>query len=875
MIKKLFALLLAFIIVLPSLGAFAFEDTDGTGFEQAVNTLEALGIVEGYEDKNFHPDDSLTRAQFAAMVVRLTDTSVYRMPESQVFSDVDKKHWAYEFVNAGYAIGYFSGYGDGSFAPDEKITVAQAVKTLVTMLGYANVAEAYGGYPTGYIKVANSEKLLTGISGSDSQAINRGDVALLIYNCLDKPMLVQTSFGGETEKFEPDSSHTILTEGLDCEIYEGSIIANKVTGIFGNEALGQDKILFEDEEEGNLKFAVGKSGVEGYLGYDLVIYVKEDAKTGEETVIHFEIKEENKEIMVSPEDIDSSTNLRTFSYWEDDKLKSYTLDYDVQVIMNFAVNPFFTLEDITPKSGSVILLDNDGDNRIDIVNVKKYSHYVVSMVDATSLEIYDEYGKAPIRLAEKGKTTDYDIIRKGSSAKFKNIAVGSVLSVLSSVDGSYHEINIITTPVRGKVTAFDGTAYTIGEASYERSVDLPESEVINLGDEGTFYLDIENRIIKVEKGASSDGAYGYLMAAKTGSGIDTTLQLKILNNKSEVVALQVDSKVKFDGEPVSFDALLDKLGGEASIKMQLIKYITNSEGKITSINLPEISFTKADRLYRTSTGMFGYSGTEGGFFINAEETTVFRVPNGGGNEEEYSTIGNGSLGNRVSYSVEGYDLDGLTVGCAVVYVASGNASFTVDANANFCIIKEIRKSIDEDGIANTKLVFMEEGKQKEIIVSSNANLLQVNLRERVNSDYVYTPISVTDLKPGDVFHYTIDALDNANAIGRIFPQEPDSSIDKQPEFCVSRGVSLEKAFGRPKLVSDGGLLLTAGGTDYLYSIKKPSGTIYAYYAKSEQLKTATSAEILDMESAGEAAPYVFIKAHTGIVGDIILFYPNK
>ena len=95
MIKKLFALLLAFIIVLPSLGAFAFEDTDGTGFEQAVNTLEALGIVEGYEDENFHPDDSLTRAQFAAMVVRLTDTSVYRMPESQVFSDVDKKHWAY------------------------------------------------------------------------------------------------------------------------------------------------------------------------------------------------------------------------------------------------------------------------------------------------------------------------------------------------------------------------------------------------------------------------------------------------------------------------------------------------------------------------------------------------------------------------------------------------------------------------------------------------------------------------------------------------------------------------------------------------------------------------------------------------------------
>lgn len=875
MIKKLTSILVCFILVFHSAGIFAFDDTDGTEYERAVNTLAQLKVVEGYEDKTFRPDDTLSRAEFAAMVVRLVDTSVYTIPETQIFSDVAKKHWAFEYVNTGYAIGYFSGYGDGSFAPDEEISYAEAVKAMVTMLGYRNVAEAQGGYPYGYIKVANSEKLLTGMSFSDKESITRGNVALLIYNCLDKPMLVQSSFGGETEYFEEDSERTILTEGLGCDKFEGVLTANKVTGVSGFEALETDEVII-----GNDKFGTGKSGIEDYIGYELVVYASVNSANDEKTVIFFEVNEDAKVITVLPDDIDDSTTLRSFAYLENDKLKTASLAYDVQVICNSKAEPLFTLEDITPESGSVTLIDNNGDSRIDFVHVKEYFHYVVSMVDADNLEIYDEYGKDPIKLNEKGKTVEYKLLRNGASVKFKNISVGSVLSVLKSRDGQYYEINLVTSPVRGKIDAVEsGDTYIIGEASYKRSTDLPDSEVIELGLEGTFYLDIDGNIIRVQAVTATDGNYGYLMAAKTSSGLEQGLSLKVLTAKGVVTGFEVNDKVKVNGDVKTYAQVLDILGGESSITKQPIKYSLNAAGEIAAIEFAEMAYEKAERLYRTSTRMFGYSGTNGSFLINDESTVMFRVPEGGGGEDEaYTVVTNSGMGNRKKYSVEAYDIDGLTAQCVVIYAADTGANFTIDATVNACIVKEVRKTVDEDGVACTKLVFLESGKESQILVNTDAQVLQVNMREEdpVTDYYKLTEIEQTSLKKGDVFYYITDAVGNASTVARVFPQDPSADIASQPQFIVSRGVSAEKAIGRPKLVADGGMLLDVAGSEYLYSLSKISGTIYAYYCKSEELKVVKAADVLDIENAGEAgAPYIYLRANTGIVGDVFLFYPNK
>ena len=390
MIKKLSSIIIISLLVMQTIPELAFSDTDGTDYEQAVNVLSELDIIDGYEDKTFRPENGITRAEFAAMIVRLVDTSVYTIPEDVVFSDVGKKHWAFEFVNAGYHIGYFSGNGDGTFAPDKQISFAEIVKTVVTILGYKPVAEAKGGYPSGYISIANDKDLLVGLSLDSNDYVTRGDVAILLYNSLNKPKLEQKAFGTDKIEYAEDPNHTILTDELKISRYEGVVTATRHTGLYGNSALSEDEILI-----GETKLAVGKSDITSLLGYNLVVYAKEDAKTGDETVLFYEIKEDNTVTTVVSDDIASETNLSYFSYFEGDKQKSVALANDVQIIINVKHEPFALSSDLKPTSGTVTLLNNDGDKNVDIVIVKQYSHYVVDNLDTTDLVIYDKYGKAP------------------------------------------------------------------------------------------------------------------------------------------------------------------------------------------------------------------------------------------------------------------------------------------------------------------------------------------------------------------------------------------------------------------------------------------------------------------------------------------------
>lgn len=864
--KRIISLTLALLLSFSAFGAFAFDDTDGTDYEAAVNVLSELDIVRGYEDKTFRPEGELSRGEFAAMIVRLVDTSVYTIPQEQIFSDVSKKHWAFEYVNAGYSIGYFSGYGDGTFAPDAKITFAEAVKAMVTMLGFERVAEARGGYPYGYIKVANDEELLDGISAAETHTATRGDVALLIYNCLDAPMLVQTSFGGDSQDFAKDPDRTILTEGLDCKKYEGIVTSTPVTGIYTLPEANKDMVTVGTE-----KFYIGKSGVDKYLGYELAVYATE--KGNKKTVIFFEVSDQNEIITLDADDIDPATNLKQVIYEDGDKLRTVNIG-GAQTVINGKCETFSSSADLKPASGALTLLDNNADGTIDVVFVKEYSHYVVSMVDAANMEIYDEYGKSPIRLKPNGSEIDYTIYRNGTLGKFKNIAVGSVLSVLQSRDGSYIEINIVTTPVRGEVIGIeDDSSYTIGEGTYKRSADLPDSELIELGFSGTFYLDIEGRIIRIEAESAMKNNYCYLLSAKLKTGLESILQLKVLNAKGEVTAYDAANKINVDGVQKSHSEVLTILGGAGSITQQPLRYELNSEGKISAIEIPQLTYPKTeDVLFRTGTRMFGYNVADTAFLIDDKTTTIFRVPTTTGSDEDYMVINVSNLINRGEYTVAAYEVEDVTAGCAVVYVESGTIEFEVDASENLCVLSQISAVINDDGDKCTKLEFWQSGKKSKIIANNDADVLQVDVSVSPN---LQTNIAMTDLHPGDLFYYREDVQGNAQLIARIYPITPGKPIAQQNQFFISRGVSQEKAFGRPLLVKGNALLVEANGSELLYNIAKPKGAIYAFDEKTEEVKVITAADIIDYQNAGEAAPYVFIKTHTGEVGDVVLFYPNN
>ena len=873
MIKKLSSIIVIALLVMQTIPALAFSDTDGTDYEQAVNVLSELDIIDGYEDKTFRPENGITRAEFAAMIVRLVDTSVYTIPEDVVFSDVGKKHWAFEFVNAGYHIGYFSGNGDGTFAPDKQISFAEIVKTVVTILGYKPVAEAKGGYPAGYISIANDKDLLVGLSLGNNDYVTRGDVAVLLYNSLNKPKLEQKAFGTDKIEYAEDPNHTILTDELKVTRYEGVVTATRHTGLYGNSALSEDEILI-----GETKLAVGKSDITSLLGYNLVVYANEDKKTKDETVLFYEIKEDNTITTVVSDDIASETNLSYFSYFEGDKQKSVALANDVQIIINAKHEPFALSSDLKPTSGTVTLLNNDGDKNVDIVIVKQYSHYVVSDVDTTDLVIYDKYGKAPLELEPADKNVDYKIYRNTSTAKFKNISVGAVLSVLKSVDGEYMEIYLVVSPVRGKVTAkLDDETYLIGEdgIEYKRSTDLPDTEQISLGIEGTFYLDIEGRIIKVDAGASTDGNYCYLMDAGLGQGLDNTLSFKILNSKGDIEVLSSSEKITFNGVKKSKADILTELGGTGTITQQPLRYAVNDNGQISKLEVPTKDYDTASRYYRRGTKMFGYRGGGGSFFISSEDSVMFQVPTGGGSDDAYKVIKYTDLANyNVAYSVTGYDLEGLTVGCAVIDVPESVASAEITGSC--CILTKVTNSVDKNGDPAYKLYYMAGGKMIERFLSDKAVLKHYNVGIDDESPDYSADITPTDLKGGDVIHVKLDANDRVISVARVL-SVGGTNLASQRQFLVSRGFSAEKAFGVVQKRVDYGLLLHVEGatTDYLYDITKPSGKIYLYDSRTQTVTVGTAADIIDIETNPGDPAYAYVRCSSGVTGDVVIYYQSK
>ena len=97
-----------------------------------VTYAASKGIVLGYPDGGFHPEDNITRAEFATIMSRFIPGASGGAPS---FSDVGAGHWAVSYVGACAANGWIRGYPDGTFMPENSITRAESVAVLNRMLG--------------------------------------------------------------------------------------------------------------------------------------------------------------------------------------------------------------------------------------------------------------------------------------------------------------------------------------------------------------------------------------------------------------------------------------------------------------------------------------------------------------------------------------------------------------------------------------------------------------------------------------------------------------------------------------------------------------------------------------------------------------------
>lgn len=142
--KKLLALMLSVAMVFTmGTGVFAYSDVkEDTYVSEAVTVLSNLDILNGYEDGSFKPEATVTRAEMAKIICEMMGYDNLGNVTT-VFNDVPKEHWASGYISTINGLGIICGYGDGNYGPEDPVTYNQAAKMIVCGLGYGVICDTY------------------------------------------------------------------------------------------------------------------------------------------------------------------------------------------------------------------------------------------------------------------------------------------------------------------------------------------------------------------------------------------------------------------------------------------------------------------------------------------------------------------------------------------------------------------------------------------------------------------------------------------------------------------------------------------------------------------------------------------------------------
>lgn len=153
--------------------------------EETAQVVRALGIMAGDSQGNLNLDSPVTRAEFITMAVKaLPGGGEIGQAATSPYPDVPRSHWASGYVEAGVKAGLVSGFSDGTFRPNHRITLAEGATIVLQLLGYGP-ADLTGAYPTGQLAMYRSLGLDKGVTAAQAGTeLRRLDAMYLFYNLM-------------------------------------------------------------------------------------------------------------------------------------------------------------------------------------------------------------------------------------------------------------------------------------------------------------------------------------------------------------------------------------------------------------------------------------------------------------------------------------------------------------------------------------------------------------------------------------------------------------------------------------------------------------------------------------------------------------------
>ncbi|MBE5040192.1 S-layer homology domain-containing protein [Ructibacterium gallinarum] len=732
--------------------AGALSDVTGTAYEPAVAELVSLNIMEGYEDGTFRPDTGLNRAEFAALIVRILgmEQGAESLAQQTVFQDVAAEYWAAGYIHLAAGMGIINGYGDGSFGPEDAVTLEQACKMVLECMGYGILAAEKGGYPNGYLVTAAQYGLTRGIESTGEEPLSRGDAAVLLVQSLDVDV-IEKEYGTDTySKKAGVTLRTKLCDQLNLEKKEGIVTANAYTGLGESLGMEERRIVIDGEN-----YRTGQENLDGLLGYQVEYYAKDNAD-GTKSLYSIQPSEkQNRTVSFLPEDIESIEE-DAFSVYQEGRSKTqkYTLAEAVQTVYNGKYLPEAGTEDWKIQNGTIRLLDNNGDGRYEIVFVEEIQTLLAGSIDAEKGLIQLKTFSANTTSQFNGKTyidcqsTD-PLVRicdaDGNAVAIEDLGAMQMIGVRQSKDQELVTVIAGSAPFDGTV---DAVYETEGQVSIDGEIyDLARNEQgaflleLQPGDQGRFWPDVMGRIAAKNISTSSAG-YGaeietvnqdrlcsYLLAASQEAGFTPLVQFKLLTNlkdgSREERIFQLADSVTLNGEKMDaaevLAAIADKNNGDYHVPMT---YELNGKGKIKSLWLYTQTVPMGYMTYQSANSSF-----DGLYYRDADSITYFV------DVRDYETVYADtavSLNNGYRYQVRIFDPVeeefSIQKRIFIVYVDLENAQGTAMDENQPLLVSSIVKYAQEDGTLAYMLEGFCGGQQVELSIAESAEEKAAQLR---------------------------------------------------------------------------------------------------------------------------------------------------
>ena len=305
--------------------AASYADVTSENNVEAIEVLQAVGVMIGDEDGNFNPDENVTRNEMAVIMSNLLALNVSNFTSSSIpFTDVPD--WAAPYVTACYADGITSGTSDTTYGGSDTVTAAQAGLMMLKALGYFQYSSDFGSdWQLAAVRQASSIDLYDGIDAGASSAMTRNEVAQIALNALEATMVEPSSDGstivvgditvssnvsydertGSNSKYEAinpdnaDDSDTQYTIELGEELYDGDLEKNESDpDVFGRPAVqweynNSEIGTYADDPEESYTEAMEKDALYDLIGssvyndledgdYELNVYIDGEPLTDEE-----------------------------------------------------------------------------------------------------------------------------------------------------------------------------------------------------------------------------------------------------------------------------------------------------------------------------------------------------------------------------------------------------------------------------------------------------------------------------------------------------------------------------------------------------------------------------------------------------------------